>query len=83
MKSGMVVTDLAEICKRLAENSAVPHELRERERKFVEEFNSLLPARGKGTRSEHAAGEHLLISIARFLPRSLEVQAQPVRGPYS
>jgi len=79
----MVVSDLAAICKKLAEDSVVPDELRVKARQFVEEFNSLLPARGEGSRAEHAAGEHLLVSMARFLPRLLEVHAQPVRGPYS
>lgn len=73
----MVLTDLAAICKKLAENSAVPEELRVEARKFGEEFDSLLPHRGKGTAAQHAQGERLLAKIARFLPRVLEVQAQP------
>ncbi len=73
----MVLTDLAAICKKLTENAAVPDELRVKARQFAEEFNSLLPVRGKGTAAEHAQGEQLLIKIARFLPRVLEVQAEP------
>lgn len=79
----MVVTDLAAICKKLAENSAVPDELRAKAGQFVEEFDSLLPVRGQGTWAEHAEGKHLLISMARFLPRLLEIHAQPVSGPFS
>lgn len=73
----MVLTDLAGICKKLAENSAVPEKLRVEARKFGEEFDSLAPYRGEGTAAQHAQGEQLLAKIARFLPRVLEVGAQP------
>lgn len=73
----MVLTDLAAICQKLAENSAVPGELRVKARQFVEEFDSLSPYRGKGTANQHFEGEQLIEKIARFLPRLLEVQAQP------
>jgi len=73
----MVLTDLAGICKKLAENSAVPENLRVEARQFGEEFDSLLPYRGKGTPAQHALAEQLLTRVARFLPRVLEVQAQP------
>ena len=73
----MVLNDLAGICKKLAENPAVPERLRAEARKFGEEFDSLLPYRGKGTAPQHAQGEQLLTKIARFLPRVLEVRAEP------
>lgn len=73
----MVLTDLAGICKKLAESSAVPEKLRVEARKFGEEFDLLSPYRGKGTAAQHAQGEQLLAKIARFLPRVLEVQAAP------
>lgn len=73
----MDLTDLAGICKKLAENAAIPEELRWKARQFGEEFNSLLPVRGESTAAQHAQGEQLLIKIARFLPRVLEVQAEP------
>lgn len=73
----MVLTDLVGICKKLAENSAVPEKLRVEARKFGEEFDSLSPYRGKGTAAQHFQGEQLLTKIARFLPRVLEVRAQP------
>ena len=73
----MVLVDLAAICQKLTENSAVPEELRMKAHQFVEEFNLLLPYRGKGTDVQHFHGERLLEKIARFLPRLLEVQAQP------
>jgi hypothetical protein len=73
----MVLTDLAAICKKLAETSATSEALRAKAHEFVEEFNSLLPARGKGTADMHFAGEQLLIKIARFLPRVLDVRAEP------
>ena len=73
----MVLTDLAGICKKLAENSAVPDILRVEARNFGMEFDSLSPYRGKGTAAQHAQGEQLLVKIARYLPRLLDVQAQP------
>jgi hypothetical protein len=73
----MVVIDLAAICKKLAESSIVPDNLRAEARRFVEEFESLLPARGKGTPAEHAQGETLLVKMARFLPRVIEIQSWP------
>lgn len=73
----MVLADLAEICKKLNENLAVPEALRLQAHKFVSEFNSLVPHHYKGTPVHHAQGEELLIRMARFLPRVLEVQAEP------
>jgi len=72
-----VLIDLAAICQKLAENSAVPEELRVKARYLVEEFDSLAPYRGKGAADRHFQGEKLVEKIARFLPRLLEVQAQP------
>lgn len=69
----MVLSDLAAICKKLSENSAVPEHLRERASEFVEGFNSLVPYRGQGTPRQH----YLLEKMARFLPDLLEVQAKP------
>ena len=77
----MVLTDLSAICKKLTENSAVPEELRVRAREFVTEFDTLLQAGGKGTAGQHFQGEELLIKITRFLPRVLEVQAEPATVP--
>ena len=74
----MVLSDLSAICEKLSENSAVPEHLRVRAHEFVVEFNTLLQARGKGTAAQHFQGEGLLIKIARFLPRVLEVQAESV-----
>jgi hypothetical protein len=73
----MVLTDLAAICKKLSESTAVPQELRERARQFVAEFELLLPVKGRGNNYEHARGEQLLAKIARFLPCVLEVRAEP------
>jgi hypothetical protein len=58
----MVLSDLAAICKKVAENSAVPDDLRADAREMVEEFNSLLPVRGKGNPLEQAQGELLLMA---------------------
>ena len=76
----MVVVDLAAICKKLAENSIVPDNLREEARDMVEEFDTILPYRGKGGPEEHMWGEALLIRMARFLPRVLEIQSLPSRS---
>jgi hypothetical protein len=73
----MVVMDLAAICKKLAENSVVPNSLRVQARELLDEFDSLLPARGKGTPSEHAQGEVLLVKMARFLTRVIEIHSWP------
>jgi hypothetical protein len=73
----MVLIDLAGICRKLEENSAVPAELRTQAGKYAAEFDVLLPHRGKGTPIQHDQGEALLTKIARFLPRLLEVQAKP------
>lgn len=80
----MVVMDLAAICRKLAENSIVPDNLRAEAHELVEEFDSLLPARGKGTPSEHAKGETLLVKMARFLPRVNEIWSLPAndRGEF-
>ena len=69
----MVLTDLAGICKKLAENSAVPENVQAKARELGEEFDSLSPYRGKGTPAQHVRGEDLLVKIGRFLPRLLEV----------
>ena len=73
----MVVVGLAEICRKLADNSVVPNNLRVEARGLVEEFDSLLPARGKGTPDEHAQGEMLLLKMTRFLTRINEIQSWP------
>ena len=77
----MVLPDLAAICNKLAENPAVPEELRVKARQFVLEFNSLVPARGKGTAVQRFQGAQLIAKIARFLPRVLEVRSYPAVVP--
>jgi hypothetical protein len=80
----MVLSDLAGICKKVAENSEVPDALRADARDLVEQFHSLLPVRGKGNPLEHSQGEFLLIKMARFFPRIMEIQSSPedVAGPF-
>jgi len=60
----MVLTDLAGICRKLAENSALTERLRVQARQFVEEFDSLLPVRGKDN------SDHTLVDVTSPL-RSL------------
>ena len=76
----MVVIDLAAICKKLSENSIVPDEMRAEARELVEEFDLLLPARGRGGPFEHEMGERLLIKMARFLTRVIEIESRPAVG---
>ena len=70
----MVVTDLAAICQKLAENSAVPEDLRVQARRFGEEFNSLLPYRGKGDVVKHERGERLLTKKSPILTASMRIE---------
>jgi len=64
----LIVSDLAALCEKLAKQPTVPDKLRRKALGFVEEYNSLLPYGGEGTRPQHFEGEELLIRIARFLP---------------
>ena len=72
-----VLIDLAAICRKVAESSVVPDDLRLQARHLVDEFDALLPARGKGTPTEHVQGEVMLIKMARFLPSISEIQSWP------
>ena len=76
MKVG-VLSDLSVICKRLADDPAVPDDLRARAREMVEEFDVLAEDRGRGNPIEHFEGETLLIRMARFLPSLVEVRTTP------
>jgi hypothetical protein len=73
----MVLSDLSAICKKLADDPVVPDDLRARAREMVEEFNELVGDRGRGNVSEHFEGETLLITMARFLPRVVEIRTAP------
>jgi hypothetical protein len=76
----MVVIDLAAICMKLSEHPVVPENLRAEARVLLEEFDLLLPARGRGGPFEHEMGEALLIKMARFLPRVIEIHSWPAIG---
>ena len=71
----MVLTDLAAICKKLADNPAITEEMRAKARQFVEKYNSLAPYRGKGDHHQHFEGEKLIDQITLFLPRVLEIKS--------
>jgi hypothetical protein len=73
----MVVMDLAAICKKVADNPAVPDDLREEARELIEEFDYLLPFRGRGDPGQHEWGETLLVKMARFLPKMNQIQSWP------
>ena len=73
----MVLSDLAAICRKLTENSAVPKMLGDRAGELVREFDVLVQYRGKGDARAHFQAESLLIKIARFLPRILELETWP------
>ena len=68
----MVLTDLAALCKKLSDSSAITEDQRLRLRQFVEEYNSLTPFSGQGLPDKVFEGEKLLIQIARFLPYVVE-----------
>jgi hypothetical protein len=56
----MVASDLAAICKKVAENSAVPNYLRAKSRSMVQAFEA---------QGDPMLGEDLLIKMALFLPQ--------------
>ena len=64
----MVLSELAAICMKLAENSAVPVRLREQAGELVHEFEWLVSNRDKSDAAMHLRGEHLLARMARFWP---------------
>lgn len=77
----MVLIDLAEICRKLADHPAIPEEMREQAANYVKQYEFLLPTRGKGSADEHYWGETLLIQITSFLPKILELHSwPPVKG---
>jgi|SRR5262252_9072645 len=77
----MVLTDLAALCKKLADNPAITEEMRARARHLVEEYNLLAPYRGKGNHPQHFEGEKLVNQMALFLPRVLEIKSYPESEP--
>lgn len=77
----MVLTDLAALCKKLADNPAITEEMRAKASQFVEEYNLLAPYRGKANHSQHFETEKLLDQIALFLPRVLEIKSYPEGEP--
>jgi len=77
----MVLTDLAALCKKLADNPAITKEMRAKARQFVDEYNVLAPYRGKGEHHQHFEGEKLIVLIARFLPSVLEIKSYPQGEP--
>ena len=68
----MVLTDLAAMCKKLSESSAITEHQRVQVRQFLEEYNSLLRFYGEGIPDKVFEGHRLLIKIARFLPSVAE-----------
>jgi hypothetical protein len=73
----MVLVDLAEICRKVADHPAVSEAMREQARNYVKQYEFLLPVRGKANSDEHFWGETLLVQIAGFLPQILELQSWP------
>jgi hypothetical protein len=77
----MVLVDLAEICRKIANHPAIPGELRDQAANYVKQYEFLLPTLGKSGADEHSWGETLLIQITGFLPKILELQSwPPVKG---
>jgi hypothetical protein len=71
----MVLNDLAEICKTVADNSAATENLRQQAGQLAAEFNSLVPYRGKANAPVHLRAEQLLVQM--FLSRIVEVESWP------
>ena len=63
----MALSDLAELCKKLAEEPALTKNLCLKAQEFARKYDSL-PSRGANTGAERYEEETLLIEIARFLP---------------
>jgi hypothetical protein len=68
----MVLTELAGLCKKLGESSAITEGQRAKVRQFANEFDSLMSMRDKNIPTELFEGEELLVQIARFLPQVVD-----------
>jgi hypothetical protein len=77
MKS-RVLSELSAICKGLADDPAVPDDLRARARAMVEEFNEYIGDRDRDNAAGHFERGELLIRMARFLPDVIEVRTTPL-----
>jgi hypothetical protein len=73
----MVLRDLNAICKKLADDPVVPDGLRAEAREMVAEFNADAQGLVRGNAAEHYWGAELMVRMARFLPRVLEVHSTP------
>jgi hypothetical protein len=73
----MVLADLAEICRKVADHPAVPEAMREQARNYLKQCEFLMPVRGQGNPDEHSWGETLLVQITAFLPKILELHSWP------
>jgi hypothetical protein len=76
----MILSDLAALCKKLAHNPIVPERVRAEALGFVENYNSLRPYEGTGSRPIHFDTEGLVIQITRFLPnvtQALDAESVP------
>ena len=68
----MVLTDLAAVCKKLSDSSAITEDQRVQVRHFVDVYNQLVPFYGEGTPEVVFEAHKLLIQMARFLPNVVE-----------
>lgn len=68
----MVLAELAGLCKKLVESSAITDRQRTKIRQFVNEFDSLMSMRDESSASARFEGTELLERIARFLPQIAE-----------
>lgn len=65
----MVLSDLAALCKKIAEQPTITKELRAQAQQFAGEYESLAPLADTSTNRRHFEEEQLLNQIARFLPK--------------
>jgi hypothetical protein len=68
----MILSDLAAICTKLADNPIVPGELPARLQAFIGEYDSLLP--NQGTRSAHFSSRTPVNSDIAILAQNMRLQ---------
>ena len=71
-----VLSELAAIWRKLADDPAAPKDLRAQAQEMVEEFDHVVELRDPDA-TEHFESEELLVRMARHLPMVAEVHTTP------